>query len=66
MAVRAVVKLRLIGRSGQKPVWSYRLKGRYFNDYCIYVTHEGNCVTPLKKRRSRVSLPSWVSAKTVR
>jgi hypothetical protein len=59
-----VIKLRLIGRSGRNPVWSYRLTGRKINEYCRYVTHAGNCIDRIKKRRSRVTLPSWVRART--
>ena len=64
-AVKAVVKLRLVPRAGQRPVWSYRLSARQIDEYCRYVTHDGNCVTRIKKRRSRVTLPSWVRARTV-
>jgi hypothetical protein len=64
-AVMGVVVSRLIGRSGRKPVWSYRLSGVQIDEYCRYVTHAGNCSTRFKKRRSRVSLPYWVRAKTV-
>jgi hypothetical protein len=62
-AVIGVVKMRLIGRNGQKPVWSYRLKALQIDEYCRYVTHAGNCTARIKKRRNRVSLPYWVRAK---
>jgi hypothetical protein len=64
-SVRAVVKLRLIPRTGQKPVWSYRLNARQLDEYCFYVTHDGNCTTRIKQRRSRLALPSSVRARTV-
>ncbi len=64
-AVKGVVASRLIGRSGRKPVWNYRLSGVQIDEYCRYVTHAGTCSTRFKKRRSRISLPYWVGAKTV-
>ena len=59
----AVVKLRLVGRSGQKPVWNYTLRVLQIDDYCRRVSHAGNCVSRIKKRRNRVSLPYWVRAR---
>jgi hypothetical protein len=46
-------------------MWSYRLSARQLDEYCHFVTHQGNCVTRIKKRRSRLTLPPWVRAKTV-
>ncbi len=63
--VKAVVKIRLVPRAGQKPVWSYRLSARQIDEYCVYVEPKTGCVTRIKKRRSRVALPSWVRARTV-
>ena len=63
--VIGVVKVRLIGRTGQKPVWSYKLNAKQIDEYCRYVSHAGNCVTRFKKRRGRISLPFWVRAKKI-
>jgi hypothetical protein len=60
-----VVVSRLVGRKGQKPLWSYRLKGVQLDEFCRFVSHAGDCTTRIKKQRSRVSLPYWVRAKTV-
>ena len=65
-AVIGVVKMRLVGRNGQKPLWNYRLNALQIDELCRYVTHIGDCTRPIKKQRSRVSLPSWVNAKTIR
>jgi hypothetical protein len=62
---KAVVKLRLVERPGREPLWSYRMKGEFHNEYCEFVTHGSNCVRPLRARRSRASLPSWVNAARV-
>jgi hypothetical protein len=62
-AVSAVVKLRLIPRTGNAPVWSYKVSGRQIDEYCKYVTHGSNCTKRIKKQRNRVSLPYWVRAK---
>ena len=62
-AVIGVVKLRLVARTGQKPLWNYRLNALQIDEYCRYVTHAGNCTTRVKKQRNRVSLPYWVRAK---
>jgi hypothetical protein len=63
--VIGVVKLRLVGRAGQRPLWSYKLHALQIDEYCRYVTHAGNCTTRFKKRRNRISLPSWARAKKV-
>ena len=62
--VIGVVKMRLIGRNGQKPVWSYKLNVLQIDELCRYL-HAGNCTTRFKKQRNRVSLPYWVRAKNV-
>ena len=48
--------MRLVARTGQKPLWNYRLNALQIDEYCRYVTHAGNCTTRTEKRRNRVSL----------
>jgi hypothetical protein len=64
-AVIGRIRMRLVGRAGQRPLGSYRLNALQIDEYCRYVTHAGNCTTRFKKRRNRISLPSWVRAKTI-
>ena len=64
-AVIGVVKVRLIGRNGRRPVWSYTLNALQIDELCAYVTHLGDCTTRTKKRRNRISLPYWVQAKKI-
>ena len=62
---KAVVKLRLVARPGREPLWSDWMKGERHDEYCEFVTHGSNCVRPLRARRSRASLPSWVNAERI-
>ena len=64
-AVKAAVTSRLVRRDGQKPLWSYHVSSLRIDEYCRFVTQAGNCTARFTKKRSRVTLPYWVTGKTV-
>ena len=56
-----VVKSRLsTSPDRRRLLWSYRLRVRQVNEYCIHVTHNYPCTTTHRKSRHRVRAPGWL------